>query len=171
MLAPETHLLFLGARTRLLAYDPENQCRLWKDVGEFGFGSWDRYVDVILMSAELEMAAWDTRGKKLWSTFVEPPWSYSVHAGAVKLEIMGTISVFPMSTGRPCDRHRYEGARAGRNSFCLDYMSATVTHLHPLATVSCLSTYKGARGKHGCPICHVHMVEGDVVCTRPTHLR
>jgi len=28
------------------------------------------------MSAELELAAWRTDGTKLWTTFVEPPWTY-----------------------------------------------------------------------------------------------
>ena len=33
----------------------------------------------MLMLAELEFAAWDLKGKKMWSTFVEPPWVYDVN--------------------------------------------------------------------------------------------
>jgi hypothetical protein len=41
----------------------------------FGFHGWQRHEDLVVMSAELEMAAWDLRGVKRWSTFVEPPWN------------------------------------------------------------------------------------------------
>jgi len=55
------------------------------------------------MSAELEMAAWDTRARKLWSTFVEPPWDYQVDGGLVHLDVMGTRSDLPIASG-PGDR-------------------------------------------------------------------
>jgi hypothetical protein len=41
------------------------------------------------MSAELELAVWTTDAMKLWSTFVEPPWSYRVPAGQIELDAMG----------------------------------------------------------------------------------
>ncbi|HLN65513.1 MAG TPA: hypothetical protein VK464_28650 [Symbiobacteriaceae bacterium] len=99
-LVPETHLLLIGAGTRLLAYDLQDQRRLWEDYADCGFWGWHQHGDVILMAAELELAAWDIRGNKLWSTFVEPPWGYTVHGGEVRLDVMGTISVFPLRTGR-----------------------------------------------------------------------
>jgi hypothetical protein len=52
--------------------------RLWEDRADFGFHSWQCYDDMIVMSAELELAAWDTQGRKHWTTFVEPPWEHSV---------------------------------------------------------------------------------------------
>ena len=51
------------------------------------------------MSAELEIAAWTAEGTKLWSTFVEPPWSYEVNQGVLTLDVMGTIIPFPATTG------------------------------------------------------------------------
>lgn len=98
-LIPETHRLFIGAGTRLLAYDLRNQCRLWEDSAGYGFWGWKRHGDIILMSAELEMGAWDVDGKKLWSTFVEPPWTYTVEGEHVKLDVMGRKSEFPVKTG------------------------------------------------------------------------
>lgn len=98
-LVPETHLLLIGAGTRLLAYDLQRPCRLWEDVADFGFWGWQRHGDVILMSAALELAAWDIQGRKLWSTFVEPPWSYTVNDEEVRLDVMGTKSAFPVRTG------------------------------------------------------------------------
>lgn len=51
------------------------------------------------MSAELELAAWDLEGNKLWTTFVEPPWEYAVRDGVVRLDVMGAKSEFPAWTG------------------------------------------------------------------------
>lgn len=50
-------------------------------------------------SAELELAAWDIRGNKLWSTFVEPPWSFVVDGDTIKLDVMGALSTFSVRTG------------------------------------------------------------------------
>ncbi len=51
------------------------------------------------MSAELELAAWTIDGTKLWTTFVEPPWSYSEANGTITLDVMGRISTFALSSG------------------------------------------------------------------------
>lgn len=76
LLVPETKRLFVGAGTTLLAYDLLYPRRLWEDAADFGFWSWKRHGNVVLMSAELELAAWDLEGEKLWSAPVEPPWDY-----------------------------------------------------------------------------------------------
>jgi hypothetical protein len=98
-LVAETGLLFVGAGTRLLAYDLRASRRLWEDAADFGFWGWKRHGDVIVMSAELELAAWTLEGRKLWSTFVEPPWDYSVVDARVHLDVMGKKSVFDLGTG------------------------------------------------------------------------
>lgn len=51
------------------------------------------------MAAELELAAWDIRARKLWTTFVEPPWDYAVRDGIVHLDVMGSESTFALATG------------------------------------------------------------------------
>jgi len=100
LVVPETRRLFLGAGTRLLAYDLTTPPRrLWAEVAEMGFWRWARHSDVVLMSAELELAAWDVEGRKLWTTFVEPPWEYAVRGGVVTLDVMGTKSAFPARVG------------------------------------------------------------------------
>jgi hypothetical protein len=53
------------------------------------------------MSAETELAAWRTTGEKLWATFVEPPWSYEVIEGTVKVDVMGRVSAYPVEFGPP----------------------------------------------------------------------
>jgi hypothetical protein len=53
------------------------------------------------MRAELEIAAWDLQGRKLWSRFVEPPWDYAVLDGVAHLDIMGAKSAFNLRSGPP----------------------------------------------------------------------
>src|ERR1051325_9744053 len=96
-LVPENHILFVGAGTRLLAYDLQKVRGLWQDVADFGLWGWKRHGDILLMSAELEVAAWDVRGNKRWSTFVEPPWGYTVRNGQVELDVMGRKSRFDIT--------------------------------------------------------------------------
>ena len=52
------------------------------------------------MSAELELAAWDKDGKKLWSKFVEPPWDYKVVNVEIVLDVMGIKTIFNIETGQ-----------------------------------------------------------------------
>ncbi|MEM9412211.1 MAG: hypothetical protein AAGA30_13940 [Planctomycetota bacterium] len=96
---PETKTLLIGAGERLLAYDLDQPKLLWEDHIEAGFWGWARHNEIIVMSAELELAAWDTAGRKLWSTFVEPPWSYSVDESTVNLNVIGEKSSFALAVG------------------------------------------------------------------------
>ena len=99
LLVPETAVLFIGAGERLLAYDLRGPTRLWEDQADAGFHGWQRHEDLVVMSAELELAAWDLGGVKRWSAFVEPPWGYHVESGTVHLDVMGTVSSFPLWVG------------------------------------------------------------------------
>jgi hypothetical protein len=99
LLVPSTQRLFVGAGERILAYDLAAPRRLWIDGAESGLMGWAQHGDVILMSAELELAAWTTAGEKLWTTFVEPPWSVAVDGDTVRLDVMGTARTFPLHGG------------------------------------------------------------------------
>jgi hypothetical protein len=99
LLIPEYHLIVVGAGTRLLAYGLSPVRQLWEDCADVGFWQWKRHGDIVFMSAELEFAAWDVQGRKLWSTFVEPPWGYQVDEGEVTLNVMGRISHFNAASG------------------------------------------------------------------------
>jgi hypothetical protein len=99
LLVPETATLFIGAGERLLAYDLHGPACLWENRADTGFHEWQRHDDLVVMSAELELAAWDLRGGKRWSTFVEPPWAYHVEGSMVYLDVMGTVSSFPLVSG------------------------------------------------------------------------
>lgn len=99
MLVPETSTLFVGAGERLLAYRLDPPSRIWEDSAAVGFWGWSRHGDCVLMSAELEFAAFDLVGKKLWTTFVEPPWTFRVERELIVLDVMGTESRFPLLLG------------------------------------------------------------------------
>jgi hypothetical protein len=101
LVVSERQVAFIGAGTRLLCYGrPGDQwIRLWEDEADVGFWGWRRHGNVVVMSAEIEMAAWNISGEKLWTSFVEPPWSYEVIEGIARLDVMGTVSSFPLDTG------------------------------------------------------------------------
>jgi hypothetical protein len=99
LIIPETNVLFLGCGERILAYDLAQPARLWEDMAGIGFWEWQRYGDYVVMAAELELAAWDIHAKKLWTTYVEPPWDYSVEDGYINLDVMGNKSRFLLSDG------------------------------------------------------------------------
>lgn len=100
LLVPETHRLFVGAGRRLLGYDLSLPARLWDDETDCGFWSWTRHGSVVLMAAELELAAWDIDGCKLWSRFVEPPWEFSVTGEVVTVDVMGVVSQIHLRSGQ-----------------------------------------------------------------------
>jgi len=89
VLIPETRRLFVGAGERILGYDLERIARLWRERTAVGFWGWQRHGDVVVMSAERELAAWDLAGARLWSAAVEPPWSYSVNGRTLALDVLG----------------------------------------------------------------------------------
>lgn len=99
-LMPQAATLFSGIGSRLLAWSLRDRPRrLWEDTAELGFWHWSVHDHVVLMAAEVEFAAWDLAGAKLWSAFVEPPWSYQVTGDRIDLDVMGRKSAFPASTG------------------------------------------------------------------------
>jgi hypothetical protein len=101
LLVPQQRQLFIGAGTRLVAYHARTGrwSRYWVDEAEYGFWAWRQHHDVVIMSAELELAAWSTDGTKLWTTFVEPPWSYRVVSDQVLLDVMGVTRAFDLRRG------------------------------------------------------------------------
>ncbi len=103
LVVPDTSLIFLGAGERLLCYDLEKKVRLWEDETDGGFWGWSESGSYILMSAELEFGVWEQSGKKLWSTFVEPPWSFEIKEQIVELDVMGAIQNFRISDGVKLD--------------------------------------------------------------------
>ncbi len=103
LLVPEASMLFVGAGECLLGYNLLSRKRVFEDWTECGFFGWSRQGDYILMSAELEFAVWKVTGEKLWSTFVEPPWSWEVSGMNVKLDVMGRRKALLLETGISAD--------------------------------------------------------------------
>ena len=85
----------------MLCYDLTQPARLWEENANFGFYSWGLHNNVVIMAAELELAAWNTTGRKLWTRFVEPPWDYRVDGDMVIVDVMGSISRIRLRDGMP----------------------------------------------------------------------
>lgn len=96
---PEKDLLFVGAGERLLCYDLKAGKRIWEDETPCGFWQWSRHDQYILMSAELEFSVWSQCGRKLWSTWVEPPWDYRIAEDIVTLSFEGIEVKYRLDTG------------------------------------------------------------------------
>src|SRR6185437_6667402 len=101
LVLPTTSRMFLGGQERLHCYDLDGPMRLWEDREDPDreFWGWRRHGKVVLMAAELELTAWDSYGRKQWTTFVEPPWTYRIEADAVQLTVLGVTVSFPLEVG------------------------------------------------------------------------
>jgi len=99
LLVPETRRLFVGIGEHIAIYGLDPPSRSWDDWTEFGFLGWSQVGDVVLMAAEIELAAFDLIGRKLWTKQVEPPWTYEVHGDTVRLDVMGHLTTFPLRLG------------------------------------------------------------------------
>jgi hypothetical protein len=95
----ETNVLFYGAGERILAYTLDPLARVWEDAAECGLWGWSRHGNIVVMSAELELAAFSLTAQKLWTTFVEPPWTYRVEGDEIEVDVMGKVRRFSLSHG------------------------------------------------------------------------
>jgi hypothetical protein len=95
----ETDVLFVGSGQNVRAFDLTVPRELWLEQTDAGFWAWARHGEVVLMLAELEFAAWDLRGRKLWTTGVSPPWYYTVRGGIVELDFDDKQTSFSLSEG------------------------------------------------------------------------
>ena len=48
---------------------------------------------------DVELAAWDVSGKKLWNMPLQPAWEYHVEGGKVHLDVLGRRTVFGLQEG------------------------------------------------------------------------
>jgi hypothetical protein len=101
LVVPEKGRVFIGAGPRVVSYArvEGGWNRDWQYDVFAGFWGWRQHGDVIVMLSEIEMAAWSSDGHQLWTTLVEPPWSYSVEHQTVRLDVMGAVTEFPLRTG------------------------------------------------------------------------
>jgi hypothetical protein len=85
---------------RLIAYDLHGLKRNWEDYTDAGIHNWQRgHNDLMVMSAKLELAAWNLRGNKHWSTLAEPSWRYHLKDDMVHLDVPWMVSSFSLLAG------------------------------------------------------------------------
>ncbi len=101
LVAENSSTLFFGINDKVYVFDMQKPEILCEDDAEHGFWGWRQHGNIVLMSAECELAAFTENGRKLWTTFVEPPWSYDVDGATIILDVMGKISRFPLREGPP----------------------------------------------------------------------
>lgn len=100
LIVPETQRLFVAVREHLLCYDLAGPRRLWEEDRTYNsFWGWQQHGNLVLMAAELELAAWDVRSVRKWRTFVEPPWDYHVEGDQIHLSVMEVPSFFSLADG------------------------------------------------------------------------
>jgi hypothetical protein len=103
LVVPDSGRVFIGAGMRILCYrdDAGVWRRQWQETAAYpGFWGWRLHGDVVVMSGEIEMAAWTVDGERLWVEAVEPPWSYEVIDGTVHLNVEGRVRAFPLAVAR-----------------------------------------------------------------------
>lgn len=105
LIIPETQTVFIGAGTSLLVYALSPIRLLTETQTECGFWGWSHTNDIVIMSAELELAVWNTQGEKLWSCFVEPPWHYHIQGETLLLDIMGNNIRLDLISGQILGDH------------------------------------------------------------------
>ncbi len=99
LIVPETDRLFTGVGERISCYDLKARKLLWDDIAEWGFWRWTYHGNYVAMSAELGFGLWSIDGVKMWSRFVEPPWSYDILDDRVRLTIMDVVTEHDITTG------------------------------------------------------------------------
>jgi hypothetical protein len=98
-LVPETGVLLLGCGESVCAYDMATGNKLHHDITPYAFHSWGRHGDVVVMSAELEVAAYALDGTRLWAATVAPPWDYGVAGERMHTIVMGHRVEFSLREG------------------------------------------------------------------------
>lgn len=99
MLVPETRHIFIGVGKRVSVYSWDPPEKVLTETISVGFLGWERHGQFVIMSSELELAVWNIYGEKLWSTFVEPPWDYTIENDKLHLDVMGKKSTLSPGEG------------------------------------------------------------------------
>ena len=99
LLVPETNTLFVGANPTIAVYDVATARRLVRD-NDTWFYDWARHGDIVLMSSEMELAGYSLDGDRLWTEYIDPPWSTRVVNDVVEIEGDGAKSRLSLQTGR-----------------------------------------------------------------------
>ncbi len=96
---PDSGVMFFGCGESICVYEMATGKKLHHDITPYGFHSWNRHGDVVVMSGELEIAGYSLSGAKLWAAAVEPPWDYGVSGPNMYTLVMGHRVEFPLAEG------------------------------------------------------------------------
>lgn len=96
---PETDTLLVGTAESVAAYDLPTGQRRHLDMTPYSFVSWKRHGELVVMCGEVEVAAYDLQGKRVWAAPIEPPWDYGVSGETMFTIVMGHKTEFPLASG------------------------------------------------------------------------
>lgn len=101
ILVPETGRLFVAGGARAVCYhhDGGRWWRQWEREVEVMVWGLARHGDHIVMSSELEVVVWDTKGVRRLSADVEPPWGYEIQGNRMRLDIDGAVTTVDIPAG------------------------------------------------------------------------
>ena len=99
LLVAETDTFFIGAGTVIKIYDLKNHKKVFQKELSVGFWGWERFGEYVVMLEELEFGIYDLSGAQLWSTFVEPPWTYKIDNDIITLDVMDETTRRNIKTG------------------------------------------------------------------------
>ncbi len=100
LIVPETETLFIGAGEVVKIFDLRTGQVKEQRTSNAGFWDWTRMEDVVICCEELGFAVYGLDGVERWSTFVEPPWEWSIDTNRVRLDVMGSLRYHDLMTGK-----------------------------------------------------------------------
>ena len=100
LILPNENIMFFGAGDIVQIWQLSPYKKIHEESPECGFWGWSTHNDLVIMTGELELAAWNNLGEKLWSKFVEPPWYYEVQEETITTNVMDYEESFNIYTGK-----------------------------------------------------------------------
>ena len=103
LIVPETDRLFIGAGSRMLAYDLTTRRRLWiEDAQEMMlFWGWLRRGQHVFAMGELELAVYGLDATPRFRIAADPPWPFEVSGAVLTVETDSETRGYSMADGTP----------------------------------------------------------------------
>ena len=103
LIVPETNRLFIGAGSRMLAYDLTTCQRVWIEDAQnmMLFWSWLRQGQCVFALGELELAVYELDATPRFRVPVDPPWTFEVSGDVLTVETDSERRGYSMADGTP----------------------------------------------------------------------
>lgn len=99
-LEESTHTLFIGAGTIVKTYDLLNNKLIFSKKSGLGFWSWHLLGGYVIQWEEIDFGVFNTRGERLWNTFISPPVEFEYTDGRLILKDCDQVRKLDIETGK-----------------------------------------------------------------------